>query len=133
MEFLKEKAKLKLRTLVNSVAATRNFLALDFPLSDAWEIKKFFMKLNPELEVYEELRKKTIIKYGMPIPGTQDYQVKAEHIMQYQKEIEELLDKEVEMEIIKIKMEDLLELEKKLGKEFKISVTDLIQLDWFIV
>lgn len=133
MNFIKEKATLKLSTLINSIAATKNFLALDFPLTDAWEIKKFFMKLNPELEIYEDLRKKTIIKYGMLIPGTQDYQVKVENIAQYQKEIEGLLTKEIELEVTKIKMEELLELEKKMGKEFKISVTDLIQLDWFIV
>jgi hypothetical protein len=116
---------IKLRDLINSEVALQNILKEKLPISVAWELKVFINKVSPEILSYEEIRKQKIIEFGEEIkdsPG--DYRIKKEDLQIFSKEMDILLDKNIDVSVPKINIKEF--------KDFNISCNDIMILDWLI-
>jgi len=127
---------MKLRQLIESREALGALLKNPLPISIGWTLKQFLVKVNPELTAYEELRTKTVIEMGEPIvkdgKPTDAYSVKPENLKEYTKVINELLEKEIDVIIPVIKINELMEYKNIAGKGIEILTGDLLILDWLI-
>jgi len=127
---------MKLRQLIESKEALGALLKNPLPIGIGWTLKQFLVKVNPELTAYEELRTKTVIEMGEPImkdgKQTDAYSVKPENLKEYTKVINELLEKEIDVIIPVIKINELMEYKNIAGKGIEILAGDLLILDWLI-
>lgn len=128
---------MKLKQLVESKVALENVIKGVLPLNEAWNLKKYVLKVNDELKTYDELRSQKIVEYGEEIikdeKPTGAYSVKTENMEKFYNELETLLDKEVQEPEHKISVSKLKDYKNVKGEVVEISVNDLIVLDWLIV
>jgi len=127
---------MKLGTLVNSKKALETLLKGSLPIDIAWELKKLVKVVNPELSSYEEIREQKIIEMGEKFTdkeGKENYKVKDKNLPKFVTEIEELLDKDIDIKVPQIKIKDLIEHKDVNGKSIEITTGELILLDWLIV
>lgn len=125
---------MKLSQLINSKEPLEKLLKNSLPIKVAWELKKFTKEVNSEFATYDELRVQKVIEMGVEskeVKGT--YNVKPENLEAFAKEISELLDKDVEIQVPQIKIGDLLEYKDVNGKGIDITASELMLLDWLIV
>lgn len=121
--------KIKMKILTDSEYGLRSIGALKLPLTSSYKISKAMKAVDAVLEPFYETRTKRIKELGKSQVNekgeeTGIFQVKPEHDEQYKKEIDELLDKEVTIDIPKIKLSDL-------GEE-KVEPAALMSLHWMI-
>lgn len=114
--------KLSLNDLINSKGSLTKLAKTDIPIKTAYWLNKDIQKLNNEFLIFDELKKKLFEKYG----ENKDNQIiiKPENIESFQKDFNELLKSEIEVEIHKIKLEML--------GEIKLSPFDLTALQFII-
>jgi hypothetical protein len=126
---------MKLRTLIESKQSLENLLKGSLPINVAWELKKFVKLANPELSSFEELRNQKIIELGYEkeVDGNTVSEVKKENLPVFRKDIEELMDKDIDIIPPQIKISDLIGYKNIDGKEINISTADLMLLDWLII
>lgn len=129
--------KIKLSTLVNSQSALKNLIAQNLPIGMAWELKKFIGKINPEIVAFEQLKNEKIIAYGEDViegeKKTGAVRVKEENVPVYLEEVNEILQKEIDVDLPEIKMDEIIKYNEKLSKPAEMSIQDLMTLDWLIV
>ena len=86
---------------------------------------------------FEELRDQKIIEMGEKILKdnipTTDYKVKDENLPYFIKIVNELLEKEVDVVIPHIRLNDLLNYKDVHGIGVSITTSDLLVLDWLII
>jgi hypothetical protein len=127
---------MKLETLVNSKDALTSLTKQNLPMELAWKIKKFITKANIEIMAFEEIKREKIISFGEPVMDgdkkTDKMKVKNENLKIYLEEMQDILNKEIEIDIPEIKIEDILEYNKRLSNPAEISVTEFMVLDWLI-
>lgn len=124
--------KLKLYQLNGAMAAEPQqlsvlgkFLKQDLPIKDAWNTGLLVKKLTPEFENFLERKNALITKYGTLIEGSKSqYNFEGENADLFTKEINELLNTEIEVDIIKIKISSLE------GKNINMSSGEMIILDF---
>ncbi len=106
------------------------------PIDIAWDIKKFNKVINPELASYEEIRTQKVIEMGYECEDENKkkiHKVKDENFGEFVKQINELLNKEVEVVIPQIKIDDIKKFKDVNGKNIEISIEHLMILDWLII
>ena len=124
-------AMIKLQRLVESREALRSLASGLLPIGVAWDLKKFILSIEPEYSLYEEFRSQKVKELG---EETSDgFRVKQDNFSEFLKAIQEVLDKDVEVEVPSISVEVLRNFRGKNGEEITISTSDLIILDWLIV
>lgn len=127
---------MKLKTLVESKTALEGLLKGSLPIDIAWDIKKFIKVINPELASYEEIRTQKVIEMGYECEDENKkkiHKVKDENFGEFVKQINELLNKEVEVVIPQIKIDDIKKFKDVNGKNIEISIEHLMILDWLII
>jgi len=120
---------MKLKNLTESQEALQKLLKCSLPISIAWDLKVLIKKIEPELVVFNEVRTNLIKELGEEDKnkegkGTGNYRVKQENLTEYFKKINEVLEKELNIEISKINISSL--------KDINMTVEDLITLEWII-
>jgi hypothetical protein len=128
---------MKLAVLVNSKDALSALVKQNLPIGIAWDMKMFISNIDSELRSYEEVRVSKIMAYGELVKDesgndTDQTQVKSENIEIFTKEINEILEKEIEIEVPVITISDLTAYSKKSKEPIFITTNDLILLDWLI-
>jgi hypothetical protein len=83
--------KVKLLRLRNSVEVMDEVSKKDIPATTSWKIARIFMKINEELEILEQERKKLILRYD---PSGEVPEEKRE---EFYEEFLKLLDEEVDL------------------------------------
>lgn len=111
--------KVALKYIVNSVQSLRDLSALKFKATISFQLAKLIKSVEDELTIYEETRTETVKKYS-----TDGQQVDEASIPQFVAELNELMEKEVEVYEFKLSHDDLADKD--------ISAQQLIQLDWLI-
>jgi hypothetical protein len=130
---------MKLATLINSQSSLVALLKNSLPVDTAWSLKLFISKVSPELTAFEELKNSKILSYGEEVTKEVDgkeqkmTQVKQENLEVFAKEINELLEKEIDVTVPVIKIGDLTAYSKKSKEPIFMNTNDLILLDWLIV
>ena len=127
---------MKLGQLVNSKKALETLVKGSLPIHVAWEFRKLIKIIDPEFASFEEIKNQKIIELGEKEiknkKETGNVKVKPENMDKYMDAINELFNKEIDIMIPKIKIEDLLEYKDVNGKGIEITTGELIQLDWLI-
>lgn len=120
---------MKLKKLVESTPSIQQLAMLKLPVSVSFKIANFTKKADPELKTFSEIRDNKIKELGELKKDedgneTTDYEVKKENVDQYKKEIEELLDQDVDLYVPEINLSEL--------GDLKIEPAILANLDWLI-
>jgi hypothetical protein len=127
--------KIKIKQLVESKTALETLIKCPLPLATAWEISKFVKKVDPELSAFFSVRNSAIVKYGEELiidgKSTGQYQVKNENMAEYARELNELLEKEIDVDLPNVDMEKLLEHAAKV--DVNITVSDLMAIEWIFI
>jgi hypothetical protein len=79
-------------------------------VSAAYRLSLLLKKLEPEFQTFSTKREELVKKYGVTEDG-QNYSIKLDSLEEYQKVFGELLDTDVKVDIQKIKVADLGDLE----------------------
>lgn len=115
---------MKLKQIIESEKAISELLQQKLPFNTAFDLKMFVLDVDKEVKTFYELRDNRIKEYGEDAGGGQ-YQIKDEEkIKELTLELEEVLDKDIDVKIPDIKREQLTKAE--------ISTIDLITLNWLI-
>ncbi|WP_278682862.1 DUF1617 family protein [Paraclostridium bifermentans] len=125
--------KLTNRQIVDDAIFLKELTQRQFPIKVSYAIAKNVSKIENELIVYNKEREKLLNKYAIKgddgnilIDENNKLKIKDEYIDDWNKDINELLDIEIEIDIHKFKLEDLIN-----GAD-SISPADLMVIDYMI-
>jgi len=116
--------KIKVNKLLKMKPVIEKIIKLDIPVMAAWDLMKIVKDLDTELEIYSKARKKLFNKYGEVDEKTKNQKIKEDKVEDFKKDIEELLNKEIEIKTKKIKISSL--------GNLKLSTADLLTIDILI-
>lgn len=116
--------KIKLSQVVSSQEALKTLSTKLLPAKIAYKIQKNLRLLEPETTQYEKLRSQLIMeKYGEEeVEGSGEFRVPPSNLAEFLKELNELLELEIEADIQKVTLPDT----------FEISTADIYALSWMI-
>ena len=117
--------KFTIKELIESSPSLTRVMNKELPSTASYGLKKSIKALQSELKNYHEARIIICEKHGTKIEGTENYDVPTEKESEFNKEMEELLNLEVEIPVHQITLASL--------KDVVISAMDLHHLDKFIV
>lgn len=118
---------MNLQLLVKSRRILNQFATYDIPSQDAWALKVFMKKVQPELEAYDEEEAKLIKKFGRETKKDL-WEIKVEDVAQFKKYIDAitpLWEKEIKAKPPKIDHKPLIG-----DKKLRIPAQIFIELDW---
>lgn len=107
--------KVKLNDIINAQMSIQKLLNTDMPGKLAYSIARNVRKLEIETKSFDDARQKLFEKYGEEVEETNEKtkkvnkfkRIKQENVEQFQKEVGEILEKEVDVDIWKVKVADL--------------------------
>ena len=125
--------KLTNRKIVNDANFLGALTQKQLPIKISYAIAKNISKIESELKIYNKEREKLIDKYAEKddkgenlIDENNQLKILDEHLQTWNKDINELLDIEVEIEIHKFKLDDLL------NSNIDITAAELMLIDYMI-
>ena len=125
--------KITNRRIVNDSNFLESLMHRQFPVKISYAISKNISKLESDLKIYNSEREKIINKYckkdeegNLVIDESNNYSIEEEYIDICNKELNELLDIEVDIDIHKFKLNDLLQC------NLEVSPADLSLIDYMI-
>ena len=121
---------MNLQLLVKSRQILTKFTTYDIPSQDAWDLKVFIKKLEPEFKAYDEEEAKLIKKFGTKTKEDL-WEVKVSNVAQFSKYIEAitpLWEKKIKVKPPQIDHKPLIK-----DKKLKIPAQIFIALDWLFV
>jgi len=116
---------MKVSTLIGSVATLGKIDVMTLKLSTAYKVNKILAECKLAVAEFEQRRIELAKKYGTLSEDEQQYTFEDEARELFSKELEEMLDEEVDMEFKKIPAADL---EDRLD----ISPGEIPFVEWFI-
>ncbi|MCR1834964.1 hypothetical protein NSA56_11215 [Oceanobacillus caeni] len=99
--------KLTVQELYNLTEGLSTLLDRELPTSVAFSIQRNFKKVGEEVKASDEVRKKIVEKYKQEDNDDGTIQLKKDKLDDYQKENNELMEQEVEIDLKSIKLSDL--------------------------
>lgn len=115
---------MKLVTLIESETAISNLIKEKLPFSVAMDLREFVLNASKYTQSFHETKNAKIVELGVEIEPNKFQIQSQENIETYNKEISEVLDKEIEISIPTISRTHL--------EKAEISTQDLITLNWLI-
>jgi hypothetical protein len=112
---------MKLLDILNSAEVLKQIAGQRISGKTAYAIGKNIKAIQVELDLFADLRDGLVKKYGDP---DNNYQVKGEDIVLAQKDMDDLLNTEVSIDIRKLSVDDLAAL--------SLSPSETILIDWMI-
>lgn len=117
--------EIKLKKIVTANGALNKLMSKEVPIKVGFQLSKIAKKLNEELSIYNDNRVKLIKKYGEEDKKKNgNYNIKKENIETFQKELTELMEVKVKVDIDKIKIKEI--------ENVKLSGGDLLALDFLL-
>ncbi len=110
--------KLKVKELLGMKTGLQAILNCPLPVRISFELIKAVQSFDNEYEAYEKARKKLYEKLGEKDKKSGNITIPKKNTKKFKKEIEELLDTSITIEVKKIKVSDL-------GNDVKISPVQL--------
>ncbi|MBT2599079.1 MULTISPECIES: hypothetical protein [unclassified Oceanobacillus] len=99
--------KLTVTELYNLSDGLKNILDKELPTSVAFSIQRNFKKVGDELTPSNEVRKNIIEKYKEKDNGDGSFNIKKDKVELCKKEVNELMEQEVDIDLKRIKLSDL--------------------------
>jgi hypothetical protein len=117
---------MKVLDLYNVKESLERISKLDLPIRAAFKVVRLIEKLNKEFVVVEPLRQKLFEKYGEKAEDLENaMRIKEENKPAFQKEWEELLLTEMNLDFVPLRAEEF-------GEDTKIQPQDLMNLQPFM-
>lgn len=113
---------MKLRKIIETSNSLSELSNLSIPAIKAFELKKFLKSIDEEVKTFWETRDEVVKKYWTE-KEKWVFNVKDEFINDFTKEIDQLLDKEINIEIPQISLQDI---------KWDVKTSMLMQLDYII-
>lgn len=110
---------MKLGTIINALPSIDELVKLKMDAQKAFDIIRFIKSLDPEIKSFNELKDAKIRELGEEKDG--NITVKEENKQEYFKYLNELADKDIDIEAPKLKKEDI---------NGDIAISHLIALDF---
>ena len=125
--------KITNRRIVNDSNFLASLMHIQFPVKISYAISKNISKLESDLKIYNSEREKIINKYckkdeegNLVIDESNNYSIEEEYIDICNKELNELLDIEVDIDIHKFNESDLL------NSNCEMTASELMLIDYMI-
>lgn len=125
--------KLTNRRIVNDATFLSNLANKQLPIRVSYAIAKNVSKIESELKVFNNERQKLLDKYCVKdeegknkIDENNQLRIADEHLEDWSKDLEELLDIEVEIDIYKFNISDLL------NSNCEMTPSELMLIDYMI-
>ena len=122
---------MKLKVLLQSSEALTRLIKCSLPINIGWKLAKFVKLVNSEISDYQQIHNTKIKSMGELKDAK--YYVKSENMELFTKEITELHEKEIDINIPEIKIKTLLDYKNPDGSGINLQPDDLLVLDWLIV
>lgn len=120
---------MKLSKVINSIEGLNQLAKTKLPVSLGFRISTAINNLNPLIENYYKTRNELLKKHGKEViekdKPTGRYDIPKEKVDEFNKELEELNDTEIDVKLPEIKLSELGNIE--------IEPSALVNLDWLIV
>lgn len=114
--------KIKLYKLIDMKKVIDKLIAQDVPVIVGYDLIKVVRVFAEELKVYNKIRTKLLKKYGKENKDKKTTTIPKEKVEEFNKELFKVLDKDIKVEVKKIKL-------SLLGDSVKLSTTDLIKIE----
>lgn len=123
--------KIKNEVLVNSVQVLRKLNNAELPVRVSYKLAKNIKSIEKELNIYEEEKQKLINKYGEKDEEgkskvNENGMINILDVENWNKDIKELLEIEVEINVEKINIDELAK------SDLKITPSELTLIDYMI-
>lgn len=125
--------KLTNRKIVNDATFLNNLANKQLPIRVSYAIAKNVSKIESELKVFNDERQKLLDKYCVKdeegknkIDENNQLKIADEHLESWSKDLEELLDIEIEIDIHKFNINELL------NSDCKLPPVDLMLIEYMI-
>lgn len=125
--------KLTNRKILNDANFLTALIQRQFPVKVSYAISKNVSKIESELNIYNKEREKIIDKYckrdkegNLLIDENNNYSIEDENIDICNKELNELLDIEIDVNIHKFKLDDLM------CGNYEMSPSEMVLIDYMI-
>lgn len=108
--------RLKLREIVENETALNILMEIKFPQKVSFRLSRLKKILLPEIESFNERRIVLAKEYGKQVNETEDkWEIPKDNVPKFNKELNTLLDMEIDIPFEKIKLEELgnIEIEPK--------------------
>jgi hypothetical protein len=115
--------KLVIEQIINSKDVLKNLGSQKMNASIAFKIQRNIRKLNPEIENFQTVMKDIVEKYSDKKDNY--FEVRESERNEYQKELNELLKEEVEVDISQINIDDF--------SNIQLTPFELMQIDWMFI
>jgi hypothetical protein len=121
---------MKLKQLIESVPSIQELIKEPLPVKTSFKLSTFISKMNPEIEAFDKVKKDKIIEYKGERQKDENgreintFKIPDENVEKFSKEIKELLEQEVDIDVPDINIEDL--------GDIKIKPEFLMGLNWLI-
>lgn len=111
--------------LLNAVNAFKELSERDISFKVGYNIAKIIKKIDVELEYFEKKRMEFLKEYGDPETfESQNIRIKEENLEKFNSKIKELMEVEIELDIKKMRLDDL--------EEIKFSSKNIQMIQDFI-
>lgn len=117
--------KIKISKLLDMKPVIEKLVEQDVPVSAGYDLMKIVKTFDIELELYTKAKKKLFDKYGKEDKEKKSVSIPKEKVEAFKKDLEKLLDKEIKLEVTKIKVSSL-------GNTVKLSTIELLKIDLII-
>ena len=114
--------EVKLNDVLNSVEVVRNLAQENVPAVVSFRIAKAIRAINEEIDMFEAEKAKLVQKYGEPYEG--GIRVAEDKQDDFQKEISQLLNESVTLEVSKLKLKDI--------EHVQLKPIDMMTIDFLI-
>ena len=112
--------KLTVKDLYDLTEGLNKLLDKELPTAVAFSIQRNFKKIGEEVTASDDVRKKLIEKYKEKDNKDGTIQLKKDKLSEYQKELNELMQQEVDVDLKPIKLSDL-------GESIKPRILGLLE------
>lgn len=112
--------KLTVQELYNLIDGLSSLLDKEIPTSVAFSVQRNFKRISEEVKASDEVRKKIVEKYKEKDNEDGTIQLKKDKLKNYQKESDELMQQEVDIDLRVINLADL-------GESIKPRILGLLE------
>lgn len=99
--------KIKVNDLYNLATGFQDLVNKELPIKMALDIQRNAKKINDELSACDKLREKIANKYKEKKLDDGSFKIKKEKFADYRKDIDELMQQDIEINLKKIKVNEL--------------------------